>query len=115
MLKAFNGFLLHKGSIKPQYVPFYLKWVSECYTFLNESPASRVNAEQRKQFLDHMSKHHEDWQVKQADTALRLYDYFLSREMKGNAEAGPSADGDWRALEEKMREMLRLRDRKSVV
>jgi integron integrase len=78
---------------------------------LNESPASRVNAEQRKQFLDHISKHHEDWQVKQADTALRLYDYFLSREMKGNAEAGPAADGDWRALEEKMREMLRLRQR----
>lgn len=26
-----------------------------------------------------MSKSYEDWQVKQADAALKLYDYFLSR------------------------------------
>lgn len=111
MVEAFNRFLLHKGSIKPQNVPFYLKWVSECYTFLNESPSSRINGDQRKQFLEYMSKRQEDWQVKQADTALRLYDCFLSREIKANAERGPVADGDWRALEEKMREMLRLRQR----
>jgi hypothetical protein len=82
--------------------------VSECYTFLNESPASRINGDQRKQFLAHMSKRHEDWQVKQADTALRFYDYFLSREIKANAEGVPAGEGDWKALEEKMREVRSL-------
>jgi len=57
--------------------------------------------------LAHMSKSHEDWQVKQANTALRLYDYFLSHEIKANAGGGPAAEGDWQVLEEKMREMLR--------
>jgi integron integrase len=111
MFEAFKQFLLHKGSIEPQYVPFYLKWVSECYSFLNVIPATRINGDQRKQFLSHMSKRHEHWEVNQADTALRLYDYFLSREIKANAEGVPAAEGDWRALEEKMRQMLRLRQR----
>jgi integron integrase len=111
MFEAFKQLLLHKGSIKAQHVPFYLKWVSECYTFLNVTPSTRINGDQRKQFLSHMSKRHEHWEVKQADTALRLYDYFLSRETKANAEGVPAAEGDWRALEEKMRQMLRLRQR----
>jgi len=109
MFEAFKQFLLHKGSIKPQYVPFYLKWVSECYNFLNIIPATRINGDQKKEFLTHLSKRHEDWQVNQADTALRLYDYFLSQEIKASAKNESIAEGDWRVLEDKMREKLRLR------
>ena len=79
MLRAFESFLTKKGTIKTQYLPFYLKWVSDCYAFLNEPLPNRLGGEQRKQFLTHMVKRHEEWQVKQADTALRLYDYFLSK------------------------------------
>jgi len=109
MFEPFKEFLLHRGSINPQYVPFYLKWVTECYHFLNLNPTTRINGDQRRQFLDQMSRRYENWQVKQADTALRLFDYFLSREIKKIPAGGPAAMGDWRALEEKMREMLRLR------
>lgn len=112
MFESFKRFLLHKGSIKSQYVPFYLKWVSDCYHLLNVTSGTRINSDQRKQFLAHMAKSHEDWQVKQADTALRLYDYFLSPEIKVDAVRGVLADqGGWPGLEEKMREQLRLRQR----
>jgi hypothetical protein len=76
---AYEDFLTKKGTVKTQYVPYYLKWVSDCYGFLDKPLSDRLRGEQRKQFLSHMEKRHEDWQVKQADTALRLYDYFLSR------------------------------------
>src|SRR4030042_6686945 len=79
MLRNYETFLTKKGTVKTQYVPFYLKWVSDCYGFLNEPLSNRLESEKQKQFLSHMAKQHEDWQVKQADTALRLYDYFLSR------------------------------------
>lgn len=75
MLRTYEAFLSKKGTVKTQYLPFYLKWVSDCYAFLNEPLSSRLGSEQRKQFLTHMAKRHDDWQVKQADTALRLYDY----------------------------------------
>ena len=89
MLKAYEAFLIKKGTIKIQYVPFYLKWVSDCYGFLNEPLSNRLSSEQKKQFLSDMAKRHEDWQVKQADTALRLYDYFLSEEFIPSAIALP--------------------------
>jgi integron integrase len=111
MLKAYEAFLTEKGTVKTQYVPFYLKWVSDCYALLNEPLSNRLGSEQKNQFLLHMAKRHEDWQVKQADTALRLYDYFLSRAISPATGEPSSHEEKWRILEEKMRNTLRLRHR----
>ena len=111
MLRAYETFLTKKGSVKTQYVPFYLKWVSDCYGFLNEPLSNRLESEKKKQFLSHMAKQHEDWQVKQADTALRLYDYFLSRAISPTTGEPSSQEENWRLLEERMRNALRLRHR----
>jgi integron integrase len=111
MLKSFQAFLQDKKAIKPQSVPFYLKWVSDCYGFLNESLSARLAGDRKKEFLSHMAKRHEDWQVRQADTALRLYDYFLSKNVPDTASDGHSDGAKWKDLQEKMREALRLRQR----
>jgi len=108
MFEAFRQFLLRKASIKPQYIPFYLKWVSDCYAYLDTPSDSRLSSEQKTQFLSHMAKNHEDWQVKQADAAFKLYDYFLSRELKRSSSGLPGA---WKDLEQRMGEALRLRQR----
>jgi integron integrase len=71
--------------------------------------SSRLSNDQKNQFLSHMAKSYEDWQVKQADTALRLYDYFLSRKQKGPSSESGGSDGDWLTAEEKMRTAMRLR------
>jgi integrase len=111
MLRNYEAFLTKKGTIKTQYVPFYLKWVSDCYGFLNEPLSNRLSGEQKKQFLSDMVKRHEDWQVKQADTALRLYDYFLSKNITAMMDETSSHNETWELLEEKMRDSLRLRHR----
>ncbi len=72
MLKEYERFLTEKRTVRAQYIHFYLKWVSDCYALLNEPLFRRLGIEQKNQFLSHISKRHEDWQVKQADTALRL-------------------------------------------
>jgi len=111
MLRVFEAFISKKGTVKTQYLPFYLKWVSDCYAFLNEPLSNRLGSEQRKQFLTNMAKRHEDWQVKQADTALRLYDYFLSKAISPTTGEPFPHEEKWRQLEEKMRDALRLRHR----
>jgi len=111
MLRPYEAFPKKKGNVRSQYIPFYLKWVSDCYTFLNEPLSNRLTSEQSKQFLSHMAKRHEDWQVKQADTALRLYDYFLSEAISPTTGKPSSNQEIWRLLEEKMRDALRLRHR----
>lgn len=111
MLRAYETFLLRRGAVKSQYVSYYLKWVSDCYGFLNEPLSNRLRSEQKKEFLSDMAKQHEDWQVKQADTALRLYDYFLSKSISPKSEEPSSHEERWKFLEERMREALRLRHR----
>ncbi|MEW6573661.1 MAG: integron integrase [Bacillota bacterium] len=110
MLNEFKTFLQQKGSIKPQHIPFYVKWVADCYAFLDAPPAARLGSEQKKDFLAQIAKNREDWQVRQADAALRLYDYFLSRELKDSSLTG-NATEEWKAAEERMRKALRLRQR----
>jgi integrase len=57
--------------MKEKYVPYYLKWVADCYGFLDEPMDNFLNIDQKQGFLRHLSRNHEDWQVKQADYALR--------------------------------------------
>ena len=110
MLNSFKEYISKKGSVKSQYIPFYLKWVADCYSFLAVPDSTRIDSDRKKQFLFHMAKTHEDWQVKQADTALRLYQYFLAQSEKESRHEG-GAVPEWRGIEEKMREALRLRHR----
>lgn len=110
MLDKFKDYLAQKGTIKPNYIPFYQKWVADCYSFLGIADSQRINSDQKKAFLAHMAKKHEDRQVRQADAALRLYDYFLSQATK-ESSLDLNTASSWQAVEEKMREALRLRHR----
>lgn len=109
MLDNFNDYLIHKASVKANYVPYYLKWVADCYSFLNVPESTRLESNQKNQYLSHLAKSYEDWQVNQADTALRLYDYFLSQGADQSSAETHSLGRDWKALEAKMQEALRLR------
>jgi len=78
MFEAYRQFLLRKASVKTQHIPFYLKWVSDCYGYLNTPADSRLSSEQKNQFLSHMVKSHEDWQVKTGRCSfetLRLFSF----------------------------------------
>lgn len=111
MIKAFQTYLLTTAHIKEKYVPYYIKWVSDCYTFLDEPVENSLTTDKRQEFLKHLSKDHEDWQVKQADYALRLYHFFLSREKRSNMKNHADRSDEWRGLEEETRKALRLRHR----
>jgi integron integrase len=111
MFRDYESFLTRKGSIKSLNIPYYVKWVSDCYRFLSESESKRLSSDQKKQFLSQMAKDHEDWQVKQADTALRLYDYFLSMKEMEISEGSPAQAKEWASMEEKLHKALRLHQR----
>jgi integron integrase len=116
MLGGFEEYLVHKAVLNGKYVPYYLKWVSYCYLFLDQPDNYVLTSDQLQSYLNHIAKTREDWQVKQAETALRLYGYFLSSERENPADAAGTAvspeTGDlWAALEKNTRDALRLRHR----
>ncbi len=112
MIEPFKQFLSLKGGVQSKYLPFYLRWVTDCYLFLDIPLSQFITNEQKSQFLKQLGKSHEDWQVNQADHALRLYGYFLSR-TSPDENGRPSATmiNDWKAIEGKTIEAIRLRHR----
>jgi len=111
MLEEFRTYLTHKARIKDKYIPYYLKWVSDCYLFFNQPPEHPLSNDQKQEFLKHISKTQEQWQVNQADYALRLYSFFLNRGLKGSSEDLTDLEGKWKELQEETRKALRLRHR----
>ncbi len=112
MLELFKNFLSSKNKVNDKYLPYYLKWVAEGYRFLDTPLSQSITNDQKSQFLKYLSKSHEDWQVNQADNALRLYGYFLSSQHPDKAGCIPeNLINDWKAVEEKMIEAIRLRHR----
>lgn len=111
MMKKFQNYLLNTAHIKSKYVPYYIKWVSECYSFLNEPIQNIISTDQKQRFLKHLSRNHEDWQVKQADYAFRLYNFFLSRGQQSEQASLSGGADEWRRLEEETHKALRLRHR----
>jgi len=111
MLDQFREYLGKNGHIKDTYIPYYVKWVSLCYEFLDKAIDQKVNSEQKGQFLRHLTTRHEDWQVKQADHALRLYNYFLSRNGKGIKKEAGDHEKEWAWAMQETRRALRLRHR----
>jgi integron integrase len=111
MLQAFEQFLSDKERIPKKNAPYYIKWVSDCYRYFDKPQTQLLTNEQSAEFLSRLAKKHEDWKVQQADRALKLYGYFLTR--KQRSEDGPSVDnqGNWEEIEEKIRQALRLRHR----
>ena len=111
MLSAFKDYLAEKAVVQDKYVPYYLKWVGDCYGFLDRPESEPTGLEDKERFLKDLAKTHEDWQVSQADNALRIYDYFLSSRTKSVLGNDGDTGGAWASLEARTREALRLRQR----
>ena len=79
MFERFEQFLVSNGSIASKQIPYYVKWVKGCYTKSDCLPEKILSSDQKKQYLDGLENTREDWQVKQAEQALRLYTFFISR------------------------------------
>jgi integron integrase len=110
MFEQFRKFLIEKERLPERNVPYYVKRVSDCYRYFDLPDTTPLTHEQSARFLKHLATNHEDWQVEQAGRAIRLYSYFLSRQDVGN-DTAPELPIDWKIIETRLREALRLRHR----
>lgn len=110
-MDKFRSHLIQVVHVKEKYVPFYLKWISDCYVFWDLPLEQKINSDQKTEFLRYLAKTNEDWKVKQADYALKLYQYFLSGVERAKVQKDAPRENDWNKLEENMRNSLRLRQK----
>ncbi len=106
---GFQSYVVSKSALNEKNAPYYVRWVSSCYAFVNQSLSEVLTNGQKQDFLKHFSKNHEDWQVKQAKTAIRLYDYYLSGLQKSAKEESSESKEKWGVVEANMQNAMRLR------
>jgi integron integrase len=112
ILPEFQDFLLSRSLVPAKNAPFYAHWVSQFLTFSNKNqdlgPDLRV-----EKFLNHLKSQKKiaDWQVKQADEALRLYIYhFLNGKTSVLSPNAPQERfPDTSRVLGKMREAIRIK------
>jgi predicted dithiol-disulfide oxidoreductase (DUF899 family) len=76
MLEGFRKFLVEKKLVHKNAVSWYCRWISSCFESYNLDFREVLSEKQNQEFLIQFGKNHEDWQVKQAQDALRLFKYF---------------------------------------
>ncbi len=107
IFEGFRNFLEEKN-INEKYIPHYVRWVRGCYNSFRRDLTEAINSDEKKDWLLDLSTKYEDWQVKQADYALKLYTYFLSNHNYRPLEPASEA---WKKLERDTRRVLRLKHR----
>ncbi len=123
-MNEFQKYLIETAHIAEKYIPYYLKWVKIFLNQLSGNDQTNFSSEEKENFLLFLSSEHEDWQIKQADHALRLYRHFVS--IKVDKKYGLKSHGSnesnikkndlkinageaWKFAAEEMRRIMRLR------
>ncbi len=107
IVSRFRHFLRQRN-IKEKSIPYYIRWVIGCYNFLEKDLIETINGDEKKDWLRNLSIRYEDWQVKQADYALKLYTYFISNQHDHRCGSTPDK---WENLARETRKVLRLKHR----
>jgi integron integrase len=110
-MEAFSQYLTAKCKIKPKQIPFYMKWVDDCYGFLNCPGENKFVWENVQKYLYHLEKMREPWQVKQSEYALRLYKYFQTNIKKDPECKSNDTKIAWENIFNQTKKLLRLQQK----
>ena len=98
--------------MKEKYIPFYLNWVKQAYHRFKINNNHSLSNEQIERYTKELSHTHPDWQVRQAEDALRQYTYFLARPKNGiNTSTNREHRDEWQQVIDQTRQALRLKHR----
>ncbi len=108
--ELFRAFLKEQVRLKNKYIPFYIHWVQLAYRSHELNPQIALSSQQLKEFLNNISTTYENWQVRQAENALKHYSYFLSK--RDNIQqnfSGQKSEKKWEETIEETARILRLK------
>jgi len=75
-MEQFKNYLISSKLTDEKKAGFYINWITRFYKSCKKDPEEPVTPEDIESFLNHLSKNHEEWQVKQASLAIQLHQYY---------------------------------------
>jgi len=103
-IQKFKKFLSEKG-IASKNIPYYINWISKFFSFYQKPVTDKIDNKIKEKFLKFLSLKYQDWQINQADYAIKLYNNFLYNSKNSNNNL-PEA---WLKLKQKNIEAMRLK------
>ncbi len=111
MIGNFKTYLEDQHVVLEKQVGFYVTWVMRFFSYFKKDPGDPVPQEELDTYLNHLSMKLEEWQVKQAKEAIRLYLYFRKRKSAAFSSGQTPLNERWREATGEMQRMLRLKHR----
>ena len=97
------------AKVKSAAVKYYLTRVDSCLNFFGKSFGDKISNKEKDKFLAHLVNKLEDWQIKQADYAVKIYSFFISSPFNKQSNNKPSGNEvSWENITDEFRNILRL-------
>ncbi len=109
MLEQYLIYLQNKQIIKPSQRPFFIQWVIDLYKFCKKEPSQDLNQDEINDFIVRLADTRQDWQVHQAEDAIRLYLYYKNQAKKIQAQQKPKTNKIWAKAIDHMVNAMRLK------
>lgn len=78
-MDAFTQFMNKKRIVNAKQRTYYAQWVRKLYRFADKKQGQPLKDGEIKAFIASIGDSHQDWQVKQAEDAIRLYLFFQNQ------------------------------------
>ena len=112
-LKEFVNFLVTRNLLPEKKISYYQSWIAKYSAFhgVDLNTSVQITDDLISDFVTHLSRRYEDWQVEQAGDALRLLLFFQAGKDERVVNAGTDESSLWKAKAAEMIRALRLRHR----
>jgi|SRR6056297_1916083 len=107
-MEKFSKFLISKDIIPEKQVPDYVGWVKAFLRSRGRDASEKVTAEEIDRYVKNLARRTEDWQVRQAEQALRIFRYYQGR-TQAPENSGANAVQQWKIVSREMKNMIRLK------
>lgn len=108
-MKEFSNYLVSKHLTSKKESHFYRSWVKNLYDFIGKNPGSKLENEDIDQYINYITKSKQEWQVKQAQEAIRIYLYYINQQKEAPISANSNLKAQWKLVGSQMVNMLRLK------
>jgi integron integrase len=108
-MQDFARYLLDRRLANEKTAPFYVRWVRRYRDFFALGRKGESTEEGLAQFLAELEKECEDWQVRQAAEAVKIYLFFQGRHQTHPAVGRFAPKGQWKDAAVQMRQIMRLK------
>lgn len=101
-----KNYLLDDVKIKKEVIQYYLKRIKNVIDYYKKKFGDEISNIEKDKFLDYISNSLEEWQIKQADYAIKLYNFYVN---KNNQSESIDKSSSWDKYLEQYINIIRLK------